>query len=104
MILHAGVMLGALGGLVAAGGLALAGAPWRPVVLGAGAGLVVLTLERALAGIRASVRFRDLAGLAFAPVHLGRDLCWAAAIVVWTLRRLGGQSPRPAHSMGTNQE
>jgi hypothetical protein len=59
----------------------------------------VLGVERLVAGIRAAVRHRDVAGLFFPPVHLLRDVAWALAIVAWSGRRLLGHRPRPDHSM-----
>lgn len=99
MILHAPTMLAALSAGGAAGLLAAAGAPWAPAALAASGLAAILTLERLFAGVRAAVQFRDLAGLWFAPIHLCRDVAWAWALVVWTLRRLRGRASRPSDSM-----
>jgi hypothetical protein len=88
-------LLATLSGL----GLLAAGGPWRPPV-GLGLGLAgVLGLERVIAGARAARRFRDPAGWWFGPVHLLRDVAWAAAIGMWAGRRLLGRRSRPADSM-----
>jgi glycosyltransferase involved in cell wall biosynthesis len=101
MILHAPAMLAALLALTLAIPLAAAGGPWRPFALGGAAVLGALGLERLVAGLAAAIRFRDPAGLWFAPVHLGRDVAWAWALIVWTWRRLRGRSSRPSDSMAS---
>ena len=58
-----------------------------------------LAIERAIAGLRAFVRFGDGATLVFPVVHLIRDLAWVAAIAAWTGRRIARRPSRPAHSM-----
>jgi len=99
MILHAPAMLAAGGGLGLALGLGLCGGAWRPPAAAAGALLGALTLERVVAGARAAARFRDPAGLAFAPIHLLRDAAWAIALLVWAARRLASRAARPSDSM-----
>ena len=99
MILHAPAMLCALAALTIAMLLAAIGAPWRlPAVVGGGV-LVILALDRLVAGLEVLIRRGDLAGLTFVPIHLLRDAAWALALIVWTARRLGRQARRPSHSM-----
>jgi hypothetical protein len=64
----------------------------------------VLILERAVAGVRAALRFRDAAALAFPFFHLARDAAWVSAMVMWTTRRLSGRPARPHHSMRPRPE
>jgi succinoglycan biosynthesis protein ExoA len=99
MMLHAPVMAACCLAALAAGGLALFGLPARVPALIAAVLLGVLAVERLVAGIRAAVRFRDSGGLLFVPIHLVRDVAWAAAIAVWGLRRLRGGKSRPINSM-----
>jgi glycosyltransferase involved in cell wall biosynthesis len=100
MIAHAALMLLALVSLAVAAVNALMGGASKPAALLAGLVLVVLAVERFVAGVRAACAFRDSAGLWFAPVHLLRDVAWGLAIGVWMCRRLLGRRPRPCHSMG----
>lgn len=106
MVLHAPLGLAALLGAVATVVVALAGGPWKAASLGPAAAVAALAAERLVAGLAAALRFGDAAGLLFAPVHLARDLAWAAAILVWTGRRIGRRGPKPEHSMprGTRAE
>jgi hypothetical protein len=100
MIAHAPLMLLALVGLVAAGGLALAGyavAPWPAILAVLLLGL--LATERLVVGARAARRFGDRVCLLFPVAHLMRDLTWAAALLVWGARRVLGYPPRPQYSM-----
>lgn len=99
MILHVPGTLAVLAAGTAAAVGALAGAPWRPLLLLAAGIAAVLALDRIVAGLEAALRFRDRAGLAFAPIHLLRDLAWAAALLAWAGRRLEGGEPRPRQSM-----
>ena len=99
MMLHAPLGLAALLGAVATLVVALGGGPWRSVLPLPVAAVAVLSAERIVAGLSAAWRHSDPAGLLFAPVHLARDLAWAVAILVWTLRRLGGRRSSPEHSM-----
>ncbi len=99
MMLHAPAMLAAWLLLILAGAAWLAGLPWR---FAAGLALsIVATLaaERTIAGIRAWRLSGDSVGLAFPVVHLLRDVAWAAAIVMWSSRRLTARRGTPAHSM-----
>lgn len=99
MILHAPVMLLILLGLIAAPWLAVTGRQWQPVALVSGGLLFLLAGDRSLAGLRAAIRFREPAGLYFAPVHLVRDTAWAFAVFVWCGRRMLGRGSRPSDSM-----
>lgn len=91
MILHVPLVVMALGGLAAA---AIRGRGWWfPAAI-----LAALIAERAVAGVRAFRRFGDAAALLFPVAHLGRDLAWAAAVVVWSGRRLAGRRSRPGDS------
>jgi glycosyltransferase involved in cell wall biosynthesis len=99
MILHVPGMLAVLSAGAAAALAALLGTAWRPWLLLAAAVAAVLTLDRVVAGLEAALRFRDPAGLAFAPIHLLRDLAWTAALLAWSGRRLAGGAPRPLQSM-----
>ena len=99
MILHAPAMLLVLVGGALAGLLAAGGGPWRPTATAAGGLAALLALERLAAGVGATLRFRDPAGLWFLPAHLCRDVAWAWALGVWALRRLAGRPPRPGDSM-----
>ena len=87
MILHAAGALAALLLLLLAPALALAGGPWRVPAAAGAALLVVLGVERTVAGLRAWRAFRDPAALAFPIVHLLRDASWAGAIVAFGARR-----------------
>ncbi len=99
MILHVPGTLAVLAASAAAALGALAGTAWRPWLLLAAAVAAVLALDRIVAGLEAALRFRDRAGLAFAPIHLLRDLAWAAALLAWSGRRLAGGAARPRQSM-----
>jgi glycosyltransferase involved in cell wall biosynthesis len=99
MILHAPAMLAAWTLLGTAVVVGLAGGAWRPFGAASAAVAGVLALERMVAGVQAAARFRDPAGLGFAPVHLLRDTAWAAALGVWATRRLRGRPSRPSDSM-----
>jgi len=99
MILHVPGTLVALAAATAGALGALAGTAWRPWLLLAAAVAAMLALDRIVAGLEAALRFRDRAGLAFAPIHLLRDLAWTAALLVWSVRRLAGGAPRPRQSM-----
>ena len=99
MMLHAPVMaMVCVLGLLSIG-LALAGQPAQAPAAAAGALLAVLVLERLVAGARAAMAYKDSRGLLFVPIHLVRDLAWAAAIGAWLLRRLRGAEARPVNSM-----
>jgi glycosyltransferase involved in cell wall biosynthesis len=99
MMAHAPLMLSAIAGLTLGSVARLAGFSARPAVGAAVAILLLLFTERTRAGILAWRHSGDAAALAFGAVHLLRDVAWAAAIVVWTARRLSGQPWTPGHSM-----
>jgi hypothetical protein len=99
MMLHPVLVLFALGCALASTIAAVVGAFWQPASSVAAAILLVLAIERAVAGARAARQFNTLTPLAFPVLHLVRDLAWVAAMVVWTGRRLAGRRPAPAHSM-----
>lgn len=100
MILHAPAMLAVLGCLVAAPGLMFMGKFGGLALLSAGGLLLLLAGERLITGLVAARAFGDRAGCYFAPVHLLRDIAWAAAILAWGWRRLTGRRGRPEDSMG----
>jgi succinoglycan biosynthesis protein ExoA len=99
MMAHPLLMSIAAALLASAGCVAMIDARWRPLALGAAVVLGGLALERLAAGISAARRFRTATPLVFPLLHLGRDLAWVAAIVVWTARRLGRRQTDPSHSM-----
>jgi succinoglycan biosynthesis protein ExoA len=99
MMLHPLVMILALAGFVGAGVTAVAGGPWAFPAACATVLVAGLALERLTAGVSAARRFRTLVPLVFPFLHLGRDLAWTAAIVRWSVRRIGGRGSSPSHSM-----
>jgi succinoglycan biosynthesis protein ExoA len=99
MMLHAPMMALALALVILSALLAVAGQESFTTLALSGGILVALALERFVAGARAALALRDPAGLLFVPVHLARDIAWAAAICVWTLRRIRGTGRHPAQSM-----
>jgi hypothetical protein len=101
MILHAAGMCIAMVALGAAVLVHVAGGTGRSLALVAGGILVALAVERFVVGVRTAVRFKNRAGLFFAPVHLLRDIAWACAALAWVARRLTGRRRRPQHSMWT---
>jgi succinoglycan biosynthesis protein ExoA len=98
MMLHAPMMAFALTLIVTAPFMALIDLGKAPL-LPAAAIVTVLALERLAAGTRAAIALREPIGLLFVPVHLVRDLAWAAAMVMWTVRRIGRVRATPFHSM-----
>ena len=99
MIAHAPAMFAAVACLFAGATGWLAGFP-SPVPFAIAVGVVsILGAERAIAGINAWRRSGDRLALAFPLAHLVRDAAWAAAIAVWSARRLARRVPEPAHSM-----
>jgi hypothetical protein len=99
MMAHPLVMAAALVSLIAAAVQASAGTSWQPA-LSLGVLLIGgLALERARAGFRAWLRFRDLTALTFPVIHLLRDAAWVVAIIVWSCRRVLRQPGLPGHSM-----
>ena len=99
MILHAAATALALASLaLAALCLALGAGAALPLGLGSLI-LVLLALERSFAGLRATVRSGDPAGLLFPVAHGLRDVAWVAALALWLGRRASGRARRPGHSM-----
>ena len=99
MMFHPLAVLLSLALLALAVGIAAAGGNAAPAAT-VGVGLIaLLTVERAIAGVRACFRFGDPAALLFPIAHLVRDLSWAAAILVWCSRALIGRASRPQDSM-----
>jgi hypothetical protein len=99
MMLHPVVMSLGIAGLAGAALMDATAGPWRTATVGATALISCLCVERLVAGIRAARRFRDLAPLLFPIAHLARDLAWVAAIVMWSIRRLGRCPTCPSNSM-----
>ncbi|MGE4055882.1 MAG: glycosyltransferase family 2 protein [Vicinamibacterales bacterium] len=99
MMAHAPLTGGALLLGAAALGLSASGLPAAWPATASAAILAALAAERTSAGVRAAVSFDDPAGYWYAPVHLVRNVAWAAAIAVWSVRRLGGATPAPSDSM-----
>ena len=99
MIAHAALTFTGLGLLLLALGSAIAGGPWAAFAIGATVIMGALAIERAVAGVGTASATRDVAGLCFPVLHGLRDVAWAAAVVVWTIRRLAGRPRQPAHSM-----
>ena len=99
MMLHPILTALALACLAGAGILGVVGAAWSPLVLVAVGLCGALAAERAVAGVRAFLRFRDPAALLFPVLHLIRDVVWVCAIGVWVMRRMLGRRTRPGDSM-----
>lgn len=99
MMAHPLVMGAALGLLAGAAVAWLLSRPAMPWLIGAGALIALLVVERAVAGVVAARRWRDPAALLFPVVHLLRDLAWVAAMARWVARRLVGAPWAPGHSM-----
>ena len=99
MMLHPVLMSAGMVSLgVAAAAATLGGSSRLFVTIGL-ATIAGLGLERAVAGLRATVRFRDPAALLFPVAHLIRDLVWVGAIAAWVVRQIAGRPPRPGDSM-----
>ena len=99
MMMHAPIMLCALGLLLTGGALALLHRPWQLAAQASGLLFALLFTERLVVGVRAAQRFGDPAGYLFGLAHSLRDLAWVVALFVWSGRRLLGHAPNPAHSM-----
>lgn len=99
MMVHAPLMLGALGAGLIAAVLRTAGGRWLLPALLSLVLVGVLALERLVAGVRVALRQHDPAGMWFVPVHVLRDVAWAVAVVVWSVRRVGRRDRQPSHSM-----
>ena len=99
MMAQAPLTLAALAALVlGACSAALGYSPKGFASLGLGV-IALLLMERSIAGVAAWRHTGDYAALAFPAAHLARNLAWALAIVLWTMRRVTRRSPSPAHSM-----
>jgi cellulose synthase/poly-beta-1,6-N-acetylglucosamine synthase-like glycosyltransferase len=99
MMLHGPVMAAALAALAAAALCRIIGWPATVPAMTAGVLIGALLIDRMVDGVRAATVQGDPIGLLFPIAHLVRDVAWAAAIVVWTLRRVRGAAPKPADSM-----
>jgi cellulose synthase/poly-beta-1,6-N-acetylglucosamine synthase-like glycosyltransferase len=99
MMLHAPLFTLALLLLFVAAGLAVAGVAASIPLTAALVILAVLAAERFAVGARAVITFGDSAGWWFVPVHFTRNAAWAAAVIVWCMRRLRGVASHPSHSM-----
>ena len=99
MMVHPVVMSMAVALSIGSACIALAGGPSRSLAVGAATLVAGLALERLAAGISAARRFHDSTPLVFPLLHLGRDLAWVAAIVMWSGRRLMRRQMKPSHSM-----
>jgi len=99
MMIHAPLMLMVVASLLGSVVMAMAGGPWRPMMVSSAFVFAALAAERLVAGLRAAARFRDPAGLLFPIFHAARDLMWVAAIVTWSARRFGRERASPSHSM-----
>jgi hypothetical protein len=98
MMAHAPVTLLALV-LLAVSALSPLSRATPALAYAAGALFALLSIERAVAGVRAWRHTGDHAALAFPVAHLARNAAWAWAIVLWMARRIAGRSPLPTHSM-----
>ena len=99
MMLHPALM--AVGLSAGAGTLAAAaaGAYSEPLAIAAIGVIGALGLERTVAGVRASMRFRDPVAVLFPIAHLIRDVVWVGAVLAWLPRHIVGRPPRPGDSM-----
>ena len=99
MMLHAPLFTLALLLLLVAAVLAAADVSPSVAVIPALIILAVLAIERFVVGARAAMAFDDSAGWWFVPVHFTRNAAWAAAVIVWMVRRARGVTSDPSHSM-----
>jgi cellulose synthase/poly-beta-1,6-N-acetylglucosamine synthase-like glycosyltransferase len=99
MMAHPLLLAVALASMAAAATAAWLGQPATPFLSSAALLASLLVGERAVAGLRAALRFRDPAAVLFPVAHLARDAAWTLAIGVWLARRAAGIATRPAHSM-----
>jgi len=104
MMLQPLLTFASVAALALAAVIAAAGGSPRSIIVAAVALLAVLGLERLAAGAAAAWRFRTATPLVFPILHLGRNLAWVAAMLVWTTRRIGGRRSTPAHSMRPRPE
>ncbi len=99
MIAHAGLTFAAIALALLAPLLALFDVPLAPVLGLSGALVLLLAIERLAAGIASWLRSGDRSALAFPAVHLLRDIAWAIAIAVWSIRALARRDNAAAGSM-----
>ncbi len=99
MLLHVPVTLAALAASGFATAAAARGRAWQSPATIAAALVAGLAVERVPAAVRAGLRFHDPAGLLMVPIHLLRDLAWAAAAASWSADRLTRRRPSPSRSM-----
>ena len=99
MMLHPVVMGIAIVASIAAMVMVRSGGPAWQMALVAASLVAALTVERAIAGVRAAREFRHTTPLLFPFFHLARDVAWVAATAAWTARRLSGRVSHPSHSM-----
>src|SRR5262249_27372073 len=99
MMLHPPLALAAVSSLLVAALLWTFGGNAEPLALVGVALFLGLAGERCVAGVRAARRFRSLASLHFAWLHLVRDLVWVSAIAAWGGRWLMRTHAMPTHSM-----
>lgn len=86
----------------AAGAAALAaaaGTAWRPFAGVALALFGIVVLDRCVAGVAATRRFRSATPLIFPLLHVARNAAWVAAIIVWAARKAARRRSQPGHSM-----
>jgi hypothetical protein len=94
------LVMGVAGCLLSLGAVSATSSGRGAGLLAAGlALLVMLVIERTIAGVRALRQSGDHTALAFPVVHLARDAAWVAAMAVWTGRRLLRRRIKPEHSM-----
>ena len=99
MILHVPAMLLVLVAALGAVFMAGIGAAWRLPALAAALIVLVLAVERLTAAVAAARHFGDPAALFLVLLHLGRDLAWVWALMVWSTRRMLRRPSSPWHSM-----
>ena len=99
MMLHPVLMSAGMASLGIAAAAAALGGSSRLFATSGLAIIAALGLERAVAGLRATVRFRDPAAPLFPVAHLIRDVVWVGAIAAWVVQQIAGRPPRPGDSM-----
>jgi glycosyltransferase involved in cell wall biosynthesis len=101
MILHAG---GAFATVLFAGVSLLPGTNRFAWLSAALALVVMLSVERFLAGLLAFRATRDPVVLTFPLTHLCRDAAWVCAICAWAIRRICGTPRSPGQGMRARQK
>jgi hypothetical protein len=99
MMAHPLMMGGALLSVACALVSPLIGLSPRAFFVAAAVLIGALAVERLVAGASAVRRFKHWTPLVFPLLHLGRDLVWVFAILMWIARRVTGRPSRPRHSM-----